>query len=224
MIIKTKLLMIFAISLTFIFTHTACTQNKTEDTNKPAPAVNKDLAMNEAEAFESKAEPANLPDKENKSQASVYKITSIQKGVKGKASDFTWEENGKTMSFSEITKNKVVFLNFWGTWCPPCRREIPDIIKIHKELQGKDFIIIGIALERGGTVESNFHKVKKFTKSQGIKYMNFIDGGHRLAKAYGGIRSVPTTLIIDSTGNISETLVGTRSYNAFMQSINRVLK
>lgn len=117
-------------------------------------------------------------------------------------------------------KGKVVFINFWGTWCPPCRREIPDIIEINKELSGKDFIVVGIAMERASDPIS---QVQSFAEKNGINYINFINIPE-LSEAYGGIPAVPTTFIVDKNGNIAEKIVGMRDKAGFMQSINRVLK
>src|SRR5688572_27362432 len=64
--------------------------------------------------------------------SSVATVESVSAAKSGKATDFAWKADGKTVSFSEFTKGKVTFLNFWATWCPPCRREIPDIIEISK--------------------------------------------------------------------------------------------
>ncbi|GAB5466403.1 MAG: hypothetical protein Kapaf2KO_18390 [Candidatus Kapaibacteriales bacterium] len=151
----------------------------------------------------------------------IYSVESVEKPAKGSAPDFTWkDEKGKSVSFSEYSKNKVVFLNFWGTWCPPCRKEIPDIVRISKELKDKDFVIMGVALERGNSPED---KLKKYMNSQGITYHNFLQNERELSQAYGGITSVPTTFIINKEGQIVEKIVGMRSYEAFMTSINKVL-
>lgn len=138
----------------------------------------------------------------------------------GNPVDFKFTHNGKETTFSEFTKGKVVFLNFWGTWCPPCRKEIPDIIEIQKELGNKNFVVIGVALERD---RDPMAKVTSYAKSQGINYINFI-GNQQLNSAYGGISSVPTTYIIGADGKIAERIVGMRAKSQFMQSINKVLK
>lgn len=155
----------------------------------------------------------------------IMKINKVTPKEKGKAQDFTWEENGKTVSFLEYTKNKVVFLNFWATWCGPCRMEIPDIVKIDKDYSGKKFVVIGVTLERD--MANAMTNVKNFAQSKGIQYLNFIapqELQQSLANAYGGISGVPTTYIIDNTGSVNEVIVGARPYHSFKQSIDRVLK
>ncbi len=158
-------------------------------------------------------------DSKNNSVNFISQVSPVQKGI---ATDFIWTENGQTKSFSQETKNKVVFLNFWGTWCPPCRKEIPDIIKLQKDLKNKDFVVMGIALERGKDQIENKAKVSSYADNKGINYKNFIAIGE-LVEAYGGINNVPTTFLIDRDGKIRERIVGARSYEAFMQSINRIL-
>jgi thiol-disulfide isomerase/thioredoxin len=154
------------------------------------------------------------------SKVAVYNISQVVPGKNNSIPDFKFEKDGKFISFKEFVKGKVVFINFWGTWCPPCRREIPDIIEINKELSGKDFIVVGIAMERAADPIS---QVQSFAQKNGINYINFINIPE-LSEAYGGIPAVPTTFIVDKSGNIAEKIVGMRDKAGFMQSINRVLK
>jgi len=153
-------------------------------------------------------------------EPSVLTINSVKTSTQsGSAVDFTFTYNGKETSFSEFTKGKVVFLNFWGTWCPPCRKEIPDIISIQNDLKDKNFMVIGIAMERDRDPMS---KVQSFSKTQGINYINFISTND-LINAYGGVSAVPTTMIIDKDGKIAEKIVGMRTKAQFMASVNKVL-
>lgn len=163
---------------------------------------------------------AENADSKTSGKAQVYDLLKvIPSDTKGKIHDFTFEKDGKKMTFSEITKGKVVFLNVWGTWCPPCRREIPDIIEISKDLKDKDFIVIGIASEK---VQNPLKKVQDFVTENNIPYMNFVAQSEHVQKY--GIRAFPTTFIIDTDGSVSELMVGMKSKDAFMEAINRVLK
>ncbi len=153
--------------------------------------------------------------------SNVFSITSVVTATDGSVADFTFMDNGKKNSFKELTKGKVVFLNFWGTWCPPCRKEIPDIIEIAKEYKDKDFVVIGVALEKDQVAAVN--GVAKYANSNGITYTNFI-GNNDLQNAFGGISAVPTTYIIGKDGKIAEKIVGMRSKADFITSINRILK
>ena len=193
----------------------ACT-NESKQAKAEVQANNTTLAVNTSGAT------SEADNSKSTSEVKVYNIKEVKKGEANKAVDFTFEQNGKTVSFAELTKGKVVFLNFWGTWCPPCRKEIPDIIQINKELKGKDFIVIGLASERNDGTDA-LAKVTEFAKKNGIDYNLFIANG-TIAQAYGGIQFVPTTFIIDKDGSIVETINGMRTKEEFMKSINKVLK
>ncbi len=204
-----NILKILSIVIVFaLIPHLACTNESKQVQSQAAT-----LAANNTETSSGSTSTAS---------ANVYNIKEVKKAVGNKVADFTFDQNGKTVSFAELTKGKVVFLNFWGTWCPPCRREIPDIVAISKELQGKDFIVIGIALEKGQP-ENRISKVAEFAKSNSITY-NLIIGNQEIAQAYGGISSVPTTYIIDKDGTIGETIIGMRDKESFLKSINKFLK
>jgi thiol-disulfide isomerase/thioredoxin len=150
----------------------------------------------------------------------VLKISSVEAGTDNSSVNFAFDNDGSKSTFKELTKGKVVFLNFWGTWCPPCRREIPDIIEIQKDLKDKNFMVIGMALEHNA---DPVQTVKDFVKTNGINYSIFI-ANEDIDKAYGGISAVPTTFIIDKNGKISEKIVGMQSKVKFMEAINSVLK
>lgn len=152
----------------------------------------------------------------------VFTISDVKNMGANKAADFTWTENGKTVKFSEYTKGKVVFLNFWGTWCPPCKAEIPDIIEIAAELSGKEIVVVGMATERPNDANP-LATVTKFAQDRKITYINFI-GNDAVRTIYGGIQSIPTTFIIDKDGSIVETINGMKDKASFMTSIKKVLK
>lgn len=154
--------------------------------------------------------------------AKVFSISDVKSGGNNKAADFSWTENGKTRKFSELTKGKVVFLNFWGTWCPPCRAEIPDIVEISNELASKGLVVIGMANERA-TGDEAIAKVKEFALSKKVTYYNFISND-KVRELYGGINFVPQTFIIDKNGNIVETINGMRQKDEFVKIINKYLK
>jgi thiol-disulfide isomerase/thioredoxin len=163
-----------------------------------------------------------VEDANAQGMAEVYIIKDVMASKTKKVSDFTWMDGKKEIVFSEFTKGKTVFINFWGTWCGPCRREIPDIIKIGKELNPDDFVIIGIALEHSAPSKA-LGKVQKYATAKGINYINIVDDNKKLSTAFGGIRAVPSTFIVDKKGNIAEKIVGGRSYSAFMKSLKKVL-
>jgi thiol-disulfide isomerase/thioredoxin len=200
-----KVFPLFALIVFLFISSAACTKEKNEAQEQTKTQV----------SAAAKEEPVTL--------GKILTIDKVSKSVTGKAVDFTWKDDGKTYSFSEFTKGKVVFLNFWATWCGPCKREIPDIIAIDKELKGKDFVIIGANVDNNGSVEQMTKLVTNFVKAKGITYMNFLVNVE-LTSAYGGINGIPATFIIDKQGKIVESLVGMRDKETFMTSIKRALK
>lgn len=153
----------------------------------------------------------------------VYGLASVmpQSGAKvgTKVPDFVWNDNGKQVKLSEFAKGKVVFINFWGTWCPPCRKEIPDIIEISKD--EKDVVVIGIALER---VKDRIKQVQDYAQKTGIPYVN-VTGEDKvvgaIVEAFGGINAVPTTFIVNKSGMVAEQIVGSQSKAEFLNSIKK---
>jgi thiol-disulfide isomerase/thioredoxin len=120
--------------------------------------------------------------------------------------------DGKIIKLSDY-RGKVVILDFWATWCPPCKAEIPGFIEMANEY--KDLIIIGAALD-------NVKAVKKFAKDYKINYPLLI-AGRDLVSAYGGITGVPTTFIIDVDGNVSGMHVGYAPKEAFVAAYKKAL-
>lgn len=201
----------------------ACSSNSDEDSSdfKRPVLVEEETNSNQmvlASATENLGEAA----KDEKAPVQVFTLKSVSKATKGKAIDFTWNDGKKDISFAQYTKGKVVFLNFWGTWCGPCRREIPDIIQINKELKDKDFVVVGIALEQNPAAAVN--GVKSYVEKAGINYINIVDTKRDLDLAYGQIKGVPTTYFIDKNGNIKDMVVGSKSKAEFMKIINKVMQ
>jgi cytochrome c biogenesis protein CcmG/thiol:disulfide interchange protein DsbE len=102
-------------------------------------------------------------------------------------------------------KGKVIFLNFWATWCPPCRAEIPDFIEAYDELNEKGLEIIGISLDVGG-----IQKVRSFVKNNKMNYP-VVMGSQKVVDDYKPGEFIPTTIIIDRQGRIKHKHVGIMS-------------
>jgi cytochrome c biogenesis protein CcmG/thiol:disulfide interchange protein DsbE len=135
----------------------------------------------------------------------------------GKAPDFKLKAlDGKEVKLSDF-KGKVRIVDFWATWCPPCREEIPDFISLQKEFKGKGLEIIGVSVDREGP-----EVVKKFGKEFGINYTSLLANEEVIA-AYGGIRGIPTTFVIDREGYIVKKYVGATSKETFEKDIKELL-
>jgi peroxiredoxin len=122
--------------------------------------------------------------------------------------------NGKSVSLSDF-KGKVVILDFWATWCPPCKREIPDFINLQKEYGARGLQVVGIALDEPG-------KVQAFASQNGINYPVLL-GTDDIAWKYGGIQGIPTTFVIDKTGKITAKFEGYRPRDVFESEIKKRL-
>lgn len=110
--------------------------------------------------------------------------------------------DGATLKLSEL-RGKVVLLNFWATWCPPCREEIPSMIKLNKAMAGKPFQMVAVSIDEGGKPA-----IESFFKTDGFSELPvYIDTDNKAANAYG-ITGVPETFIIDKNGIIVKKVIG----------------
>lgn len=135
----------------------------------------------------------------------------------GPAPAFTLKDlDGKDVQLSSF-KGKIVVLDFWATWCPPCREEIPGFVSIQETYGDKGVQVIGV------TVDKEADKVKTFVTSQKIGYPILFANKETL-EAYGGIQSIPTTFIIDQEQKIVEKHIGFAEKSFFEEKIKALLK
>ena len=139
-------------------------------------------------------------------------------GISTIAPDFTLSDAaGKTVKLSDF-KGKVVLLNFWATWCPPCRVEIPWFMEFQKVYGDRDFVVLGISLDADG-----WKSVKPFVDEQNVTYRMMI-GNDDITALYGGVKSLPATLIIDRSGRIASSHAGLASKDAYRAEIEALLR
>jgi len=144
-----------------------------------------------------------------------------------KAPDFTLRTvQGDIFNLSDY-KGKVILLNFWGTWCGPCRREIPDFNKLHDKYQKDGLEIVGITITSGSP-----DNIYNFMKEWDIEYTVLTDiedsETQRVTAYYGRaigqpITGLPTTLIIDRDGYIVKGYIGPRNEEIFYQDLKPYL-
>jgi peroxiredoxin len=152
----------------------------------------------------------------NGSDADTYVEGNIADG--DKAPEFSLVDiNGNKVKLSDY-KGKIVLLDFWATWCPPCRKGIPDLISIQNEYK-QDVVVIGITLDQKQTLKD----VVPFVKEYGINYP-ILYGNMEIAKAYGNINSIPTSFIVDRNGNITNRHVGLVEKEIYVKEIKQLLK
>ncbi len=142
------------------------------------------------------------------------------------APDFTLDAlHDSTYTLSEM-RGKVVLINFWATWCGPCRMEIPDFNEIYKEHNREDLEILGISISDKRKALENF--VKVFPMEYPVLYgkQRKMD---KLMRNYGGVYAVPTSVLIGRNGDILKTypgalLKGHPIYTGFIQDLEMALK
>ena len=108
---------------------------------------------------------------------------------------------GKTIRSADF-KGKVVILDFWATWCPPCRAEIPGFIELQKKYQVQGLAVVGVSVDQAGSAA-----VKSFAKKMGMNYPVVLADA-KIADAFGGIAGIPATFIIDRAGRIVKQHLG----------------
>ncbi len=117
------------------------------------------------------------------------------------ASDFTLQDlNGNSVRLSDY-KGKVVIIDFWATWCPPCRASIPGLEKIYKTYKDKGLVILAISLDQG-----EWDSVKSFSAEYGITYP-VLKGTEDVSDAYQ-VRTIPLILVLNKEGKISKRYLG----------------
>ncbi len=131
------------------------------------------------------------------------------------APDFVLTDlTGRTISLSDY-RGKVLFLNFWATWCPPCRAEIPDFIEAYKENKDKGFEILGISVDTKGK-----DVVASFVEKYKINYPVVLESRSKtqqLIEDYQPGQFIPTTIIIDKQGRIRQKHVGQMDKKTLLQ-------
>lgn len=118
---------------------------------------------------------------------------------------------------------QVVLLNFWATWCGPCKVEIPDLVKLQEAFAQKPVALYGVSIDRGqpGQVQS---LVRRFAQKYKINYPILLDSDQGLAQRLGGVMAVPTTFIIDRQGKIRRAYVGPRPFEVLARDIRALLE
>lgn len=123
---------------------------------------------------------------------------------------------GKVVSSEEL-KGKVVVLDFWATWCPPCRAEIPGYVELQKQYGKDGLVIVGASADEAGPAV-----VKEFAAKMGINY-TMLMADEAISTAFGGVEALPTTFLIDRNGHIRDRKVGMEHKAEYEQKILAVL-
>lgn len=124
--------------------------------------------------------------------------------------------SGRTESLADY-EGRVVLLNFWGTWCPPCRREIPELVEVRERFRAEDVAVIGVAVESGSAEE-----IREFLAEFDADYPIWISSG---AKALSNFDAAgyPYTLLVDRDGRIRKQYLGPQSSERLAEDIRALL-
>jgi thiol-disulfide isomerase/thioredoxin len=123
------------------------------------------------------------------------------------APDFTVKDlDGKDLQLSTL-KGTVVLVNFWATWCPPCKEEIPSMVRLNKAMAGKGFKMLAISIDEGGK-----DAVQKYFKGN-TDLPAYLDSDGKISQLYG-TTGVPETFIVDKQGIIQKKVVGGMDWSA----------
>lgn len=132
-----------------------------------------------------------------------------------KAIDFKLKDlNGKEVALSDF-KGKKVYLNFFATWCPPCKAEMPEIQKLYEETKGSDLVILAVDLGEDSRTVSNFINNNKYT------FNVLLDNNNLVADKYQ-ISSIPVSYFIDKDGNIIDKHIGGMTIEDMKNYINKL--
>jgi peroxiredoxin len=132
------------------------------------------------------------------------------------ASEFSLKDmSGKTVRLSDY-KGKVVLLEFWATWCPPCRASVPGLEKLHKAYKDKGLVLLAVSMDEGGLDE-----VRSYIKESGITY-TVLKGTDDVAVQYQ-VRSIPLILVLNKEGKIAKRYMGFGSDEDLEKDIMAIL-
>ena len=148
----------------------------------------------------------------------VFVISNAQSIQQQKAPNFVLKtSSGKTIELAKL-KGKAVLVNFWATWCGPCRAEIPDFINVYDTYKSKGLEIVGISLDEDG-----WSVIKPFVEKKKINYP-IVLGDAQVAQLYGGIEGIPTTFFVNKEGFIVDRHVGMLTKTILEQKVKSLLK
>ncbi len=148
-------------------------------------------------------EPGNITEEQEK----LYNLGFQVPQQSLDAPDFTLQNlSGKEVSLSDFHGN-IVFLNFWATWCPPCRQEMPSMQRLHETFKDNDFVMLAVNLQESEAT------VKDFLKNNPYTFPVLLDSEGAIGGGMFGVSSIPTTYLIDKEGAILARLIGTREWD-----------
>ena len=148
---------------------------------------------------------------ENPQYAAAMKQLEEQDAARAHA-DFTLNDlDGKPVRLSDL-KGKVVLVNFWATWCPPCRKEMPDLDALYKQYQRQGLVVLAISDEEAS-------KVKSFLAEHPVTYTILLDPGRKVNKQFF-VEGIPKSFVYDREGNLAAQSIDMRTRAQFIAMLS----
>ena len=179
--------LLLALGLT-LCTASGCKKKEAANNTTPVPVVKEEPARATAQTAKTVQETSNVKPAPNEN--------TIAEGHAFPNLEFA-SLSGEQVSLANL-KGKVVLVDFWATWCPPCRRAMPDLVNTYKEYQEQGFEIIGISLDNDQS------QLEKYMQEMGINWQQYYDGlkwENKMAKRFG-VRGIPHIVLIDKNGAV----------------------
>ena len=126
--------------------------------------------------------------------------------------------SGETFSTSEL-RGKVVVVNFWGTYCGPCIKEMPKVVEAHRKFSARGYETIAVAVRRDDP-----ERVAQFAAKHALPFKVAIDSSGELGREFGNVRVTPTVFLIDKNGKVLRRYVGKADWTEFHQLVERELR
>ena len=155
--------------------------------------------------------------KSGTSKAQAAGSTAAVSAPRKPAPDFELKTlDGRTVKLSDF-RGKAMVVNFWATYCGPCRVEMPWLIDFYARYKTQGLEIVGVSMDDGDQ-----EQVAAFVKEFNVNY-TIVMGNHAVGDAYGGARFLPQTFLVDREGRITKSIVGIKSRNDFEESVRLLL-
>jgi thiol-disulfide isomerase/thioredoxin len=137
----------------------------------------------------------------------------------GRAPDFTWKgPDGSDVSFDGV-RGKITLVNFWATWCAPCKKELPDLVELSRRYADRGFRVVGVSTDR---TPNAMGLVAEFVRKYSIPYQVVLST-QEMEDAFKNVRMLPTSFLVDGDGRIVRTMVGIRTRAQLEEAIAPLL-
>ena len=143
----------------------------------------------------------------NRMKGGTESAAAAVPGLGRKPPDFSLQDlQGRPVELGRF-HGKAIFINFWATWCVPCRAEMPAMEKLYQDFKDRDFVMLAISGDLGGKED-----VKPFLEEFKFTFPILLDPDLKIHDLYG-VRGIPTTFLIDKKGTVAQKMLGARDWN-----------